>query len=226
MILNGYHRINWGVRDYPLALQGMRRRHADRVAGRVPDAMICVEHPRVFTLGKHAVRSNILLGEDELAERGFAVYEVERGGDVTYHGPGQAVVYPVIDLKARRIGVHALVEAVVDAVCDTAQAFGVEAYGDPGRPGAWVEGKKLAAIGLAVPQKVTMHGLALNVNTRLEDFEHIRACGLDAQPTSLAVELGREVPMDEVFDSLFLNLVEHLSAAEGSFRPLAAQAGA
>lgn len=226
MKLNGFQRVDWGLMDYAEALQAMRDRHADRVAGRVDDAIICVEHPRVFTLGKHGRRDNIMLDEVELADLGFRVYEVERGGDVTYHGPGQAVIYPVIDLKSRRIGVRALVEAVSDAVCQVAHSFGVEAYGDPGRPGAWVEGKKLAAIGLAVPSKVTMHGVALNVNTDLSDFDHIRACGLDAQPTSLAAELGRPVPMTEAFDRLYQSLVEHFSAAEGSFRPEAAEAGA
>lgn len=196
--------------DYLPALERMRQRHADRVAGRVADALICVEHPPTFTLGKHGQRDNVLLSDPELAASGFELHWVERGGDVTYHGPGQAVIYPVVDLRARGMGVRALVEAVQAACLAAAASFGVAAERDPDKPGAWVAGRKLAAIGLAVPEKVTMHGLAFNVSTRLEDFDHIRACGLDAHPTSLEVELGRPVEMDQVFKQLCAELIRRL----------------
>lgn len=210
MAVNDLHIVSWGRMDYLPALERMRQRHADRVADRVADALICVEHPPTFTLGKHGQRENVLLSDAELAVAGFDLHWVERGGDVTYHGPGQAVVYPVVDLRSRGLGVRALVEAVQDACLATAAAFGVAAEQDPERPGAWVAGRKLAAIGLAVPEKVTMHGLAFNVSTRLEDFDHIRACGLDAHPTSLELELGRPVEMDQVFKQLCAELVRRL----------------
>ena len=210
MPVNDLHILSWGRMDYLLALERMRRRHADRVAGQVADALICVEHPPTFTLGKHGKRDNVLLGDAELAAAGFGLHWVERGGDVTYHGPGQAVIYPVVDLRARGLGVRTLVDAVQEACLATATAFGVAAVLDPERPGAWVAGRKLAAIGLAVPEKVTMHGLALNVSTRLEDFDHIRACGLDAHPTSLEAELGHPVEIDLVFKQLCAELVRRL----------------
>lgn len=210
MSVNDLHLIDWGRMDYLPALERMRQRHADRVAGRVADALICVEHPPTFTLGKHGQRDNVLLDDAQLAAAGFELHWVERGGDVTYHGPGQAVIYPVVDLRARGLGVRALVEAVQGACLAVAARFGVAADEDPERPGAWVAGRKLAAIGLAVPEKVTMHGLAFNVSTRLEDFDHIRACGLDAKPTSLEAELGRPVDIDQVFKELFAELIRRL----------------
>jgi len=205
-------RIDWGLVDYAEALERMRRRHQERVAGRVGDAVICVEHPRVYTLGKHGQRENILLSDGELARRGFRVHWVERGGDVTYHGPGQAVVYPVIDLRSLGLGVRALVAAVEQAVCRVVGLYGVKAQGDPERPGAWVAGRKIAAIGMAVPRRVTMHGVALNVNTDLEDFSFIKACGLEAKATSLARELGRLLDMKKVFGQLYQALGQTLAA--------------
>jgi lipoate-protein ligase B len=211
-------RLNWGLLDYQDSLEKMRQRHADRVAGTVGDAIICVEHPRVFTLGKRGGRENIRLTDQELADKGFMVYSVERGGNVTYHGPGQAVLYLVVDLKANRMGVRALVEAVANSIVQVASDYGLDAAYDPDRPGVWVDGAKLAAVGMAVPQRVSMHGLAFNVNTRLEDFDHIKACGMDAHATSLQAQLGREVPMKEVFDSLYAALVTNLLLAHGSLK--------
>ncbi|MEW5911848.1 MAG: lipoyl(octanoyl) transferase LipB [Thermodesulfobacteriota bacterium] len=204
-------RLDWGLIDYGEAWQRMRRRHALRAAGRVADALICVEHLRVYTLGKHGRRENILLSEAELAGRGLAVHRVERGGDVTFHGPGQAVVYPIIDLSGLGLGVRGLVQALEQAAGRVAALYGIQAQGDPQRPGVWVAGRKLASIGLAVSRRVTMHGLALNVNTDLSDFGCIRACGLEAQATSLAQELGRRLEMKKVFDQLYLALCQGLS---------------
>jgi lipoate-protein ligase B len=208
-----FERLDWGVLDYAESLARMRRRHADRVAGKVGDALICVEHPRVYTLGKSGKRENILLSQAELEKRGFKVYEVERGGDVTYHGPGQALVYPVIDLRALGLGVRSLVNAVESAVCKVVSSYGIRAKGDPKRPGAWVAGKKIAAIGMAIPKRVTMHGVALNVNTDLGDFGFIKACGLEAATTSLALELGRRLELKKVFDQLYQSLCQSLGQA-------------
>lgn len=216
---NDIIRLDWGLLDYAQALERMRQRHQDRVAGLVEDAIICVEHPRVFTLGRQGGRENILLSDQELAQQGFAVYQVERAGDVTYHGPGQAVVYPVVDLKARRIGVRALLEAVAGSIVQVASQYGLAANYDQDQPGIWVQGRKLAAIGLALPQKVTMHGLAMNVNSNLDDFKLIKACGLEVETTSLAKELDRPVALDEVYDRLYQALLERLAQAEGTLAP-------
>ena len=211
-----FERIDWGLLEYGRALEEMRARHAARVAGQVRDAIICVEHPPVFTLGKRGTLDNILVGEDELARLGFSLHWVERGGDVTYHGPGQAVVYPVIDLRSRRMGVRALVEAVMEAICQVAQSYGLPAQSDSKRPGVWVEGKKLAAVGMAITEKVSMHGLAMNVNTNLDHFKMINACGLSVEPTSLKAELGSELDMAEVFDRLYAALAANFAAAQGT----------
>ncbi len=204
-------RLDWGLVDYGQALEAMRRRHALRLAGAAADALICLEHPPVLTQGRHGQAGNVLWGADELARRGLALHQVERGGDVTYHGPGQAVVYLVLGLAGRGLGVRALVDLAQGAILETAGHFGVRAEVDPARPGAWVGGRKLASIGLAVRQGVSLHGLALNVNTRLEDFRAIRACGLEAQPTSLARELGRPLGMSGVFDRLYAALSKRLA---------------
>ncbi len=208
-----FERLDWGVMEYAEALKRMRQRHADRVAGKVNDAIILVEHPRVFTLGKSGRRENILLSDSQLKRRGFKVLKVERGGDVTYHGPGQAVAYPVIDLRALGLGVRSLVSAVENAVCKVVGAYGIKAKGDPKRPGAWVAGRKIAAIGMAIPKRVTMHGVALNVNTDLMDFRLIKACGLEAKATSLAKELGRRMEMKKIFDQLYQSLCQGLGQA-------------
>lgn len=209
-------RLDWGVRDYLRSLEAMRQRHAARAAGQVADAIICVEHPKVFTLGKRGGREHILLGDEELAREGFSVYHVERGGDVTYHGPGQAVVYPVIDLRARRMGVRALVEAVAGAICQVTAEYGLTAAWDDERPGVWTHGRKIAAVGLAIPQRVSMHGLAFNVCPDLGHYRLIEACGLSAESTSLCQELGRPVSVTEVHDRLFAALCRQLALAAGS----------
>ncbi len=207
-------RREWGLLDYELALGRLRRRHAQRVAGAVPDALIMVEHPPVLTQGRHGQAGNVLASPKELAARGVGLYHVERGGDVTYHGPGQVVLYPVLCLAPRGLGVLALVEALLGAAQETAAYYGVTAGLDPERPGLWVAGRKLAAVGLAVKQGVSLHGLALNVTTRLEDFQLIRGCGLAAQPTSLARELGRPLPVTAVGRRLLKALARRLGDGE------------
>jgi lipoate-protein ligase B len=202
MSIPAFQRLDWGLIPYPQALAEMRRLHAQRAEGRGQDTLICCEHPPVLTLGRHADPSHILASQAELAAQDIDVHRVERGGQVTYHGPGQAVVYLVIALGPRGLGVRRLVEGITRAVCAAAADFGVEAAGDPDRPGAWVQGRKLAAIGLAVRQGVTLHGLAMNVNTNLSHFDYIRACGLPAQATSLAAETGVESSLDLVYDAL------------------------
>jgi len=208
-------RLDWGMMDYAQALALMRARHAQRVNGEVPDGIICVQHPPVFTLGRQGRRENVLLSDEELEAKGFGLHWVERVGDVTYHGPGQAVVYLVIDLRERGLSALGLIKAVAGAICDVVASYGLEARWDNDNPGVWVNGRKIAAVGMAIPRKVTLHGLALNVQPKLEHFDFIRACGLTAPNTSLAVELGHEVEMGGVFDRLYEALCRHLNGAGG-----------
>lgn len=208
-----FERLDWGVLDYKLSLERMRKRHQQRATDLVEDAIICVQHPRVFTLGKSGHEVNILIGPQELKRRGISVYHVERGGDITYHGPGQAVVYIVMDIARRRMGVRSMVDAVVGAVCQVTASYGIEAQGDRKNPGAWVNGRKIAAVGMAISKKITLHGLALNVNTDLADFDLIRGCGLEAKATSIEQETGKKVKIGQVFDRLYSQLQYKLEEA-------------
>jgi len=167
-----------------------------RRADEIPDQLLLLEHPAVLTLGRHADASHVLATDEELAQRGIEVIRVERGGEVTYHGPGQLVAYPIVKLAARGILLRPFVRALEQAMIDTAAGFGVSAARRDGYPGAWCDAesetpRKLGALGLRVEGGVTYHGIALNVTTNLADFDLIDACGLpDTQSTSIAYEAG------------------------------------
>ena len=186
-----------------LALQS--RMVADRQAGLIPDLLLCGEHPHVMTLGVSARhrRANVLVSRSVLQSRGIELYEAPRGGDVTYHGPGQLVAYPVLDLKPERCDIHRYVRDLEEVVIRTVHEFGVEATRVAGLTGVWVGNDKLAAIGVRVSRWVTSHGFALNVNTELEYFSLIRPCGIDGRGvTSLARLTGAPVSLDAVIDAL------------------------
>jgi lipoate-protein ligase B len=172
---------------------------ADRIAGRAVDTLLLLEHRRVFTLGRSGGAEHILWPDVELARRGITRHPATRGGDVTYHGPGQLVGYPVIHLGEAGLKlldyVHALEEVLIRALA----ACGVSGRRDPRNHGVWVGNDKIAALGIRVSRQVSMHGFSLNVNTRLEDYQGIVACGLkDAGVTSLARITGRIQDMDNV----------------------------
>jgi len=184
--------------DYRAAWQLQHDLVAARVADGVPDTLLLLEHDAVLTLGRHADPANVLASEEELARRGVEVIRVERGGEVTYHGPGQLVAYPIVRLADRGLLLRPFVRALEVAMNDLAQDYGVAGERRDGYPGCWVdpeglEGlpRKLGALGLRVERGVTYHGIALNVTTRLADFELIDACGLTGiEVTSVARELG------------------------------------
>ncbi|MDE5793504.1 MAG: lipoyl(octanoyl) transferase LipB [Muribaculaceae bacterium] len=163
-----------------------------------------VEHHPVITLGKHAKDSNVLFSEEELAKRGIDLYRIERGGDVTYHGPGQLVAYPILDLEAHKIGIKKYVFMLEEAVINTLAEFGIEGDRVSGASGVWIGAgtdheRKICAIGVKSSRYVTMHGLALNVNTNLEGFQLINPCGfLDKGVTSIAKEIGKELDINKV----------------------------
>lgn len=181
-----------------LALQ--HRTVAARHEGRLEhDVILLVEHPPVFTLGRNGGRENLIVSEDFLRGRGVTVAQIERGGDITYHGPGQLVTYPILDLGGMRLGVKDYVALLETAMIRTAGAWGVHAASDPNRPGVWVGGKKLGSIGIAVRRGITFHGLALNVNLSLEPFTWINPCGLaGVRMTSMSAESELKISMDEV----------------------------
>jgi lipoate-protein ligase B len=171
---------------------------AARQAGQIPDTLILLEHEPVVTIGRSGDRGHLLVSRDTLAERGIPVYDIERGGSVTYHGPGQLVAYPILDLRALDEDVVRFMRALEESIIRTVATFGVRAERLRGYPGVWTGGAKIAAVGVAVKRRVTMHGMALNVSTDLTPFSWINPCGLGRPVTSLAQELGRTVSLGEV----------------------------
>ncbi len=192
-----------GVISYAEGLEVQKRLVEQRKAGEIPDQLLLLEHPPVITLGVKTRnnRSNIVASATILEAEGVEVFETGRGGDVTYHGPGQLVGYPIIDLKPDRCDVHAYVRDIEEVMIRIAASFGIQAARMPGLTGAWVGDEKLAAIGVRIAKWVTSHGFAFNVNTTLEHFDFIVPCGItDKGITSLERLLGHSVPMVEVED--------------------------
>lgn len=180
-----------------LALQ--ERLHAQRAAGEIPDTLLLLEHRPVYTLGRSASEDNVLYSEEALRRAGIERVVTTRGGDVTYHGPGQLVGYPIIHLADAGMRVLEYVTALEEALIRAVAGFGIQAGRDARNRGVWVGDNKLAALGIRVARQVTMHGFALNVCTHLEDYRGIVACGLrDAGVTSMARLLGRDPGMDNV----------------------------
>jgi len=196
------HRLGTVPYDTALALQ--HRLVADRVRGALEaDVVLVLEHPPVFTLGRRGGAENLLVDEAFLARQGIAVVAAERGGSITYHGPGQIVVYPIVSLKAAGIKVVDFVAGLESAMMATAAAFGIAAATNPANRGVWVQGAKLGSIGITVRHGVSFHGLALNVNTDLAPFDWINPCGLTGVAmTSLAQQAGQKLEMDAVTDLL------------------------
>jgi lipoyl(octanoyl) transferase len=176
----------------------------ERRAGAIPDTLLLLQHPPVITLGVKTRRgpNHIVATDEALAEEGVTVHETGRGGDVTYHGPGQLVGYPILDLAPDRKDVHVYVRDIEEMLIRTAASFGIDAKRVPGLTGVWVgpDGReeKLAAIGIRISRWITSHGFALNVSTNLEHFNLIVPCGIaDRQVTSLEKLLGRHVAIAE-----------------------------
>lgn len=160
-----------------------------RKRGEVSDQLLFVEHPHVITMGRNGHLDNLLASEDVLERTGISFHHTNRGGDVTYHGPGQLVGYPIVDLKEWRRDVMAYVRALEQVLINTLGEFNIQGERDPGATGVWVSGSKVAAIGVHISRWVTCHGFALNIDTDLQYFQYIVPCGLARPVTSLA-QLG------------------------------------
>ena len=190
-----------GTIDYDEALALQQELVELRRRGEIPDTLLLLQHPHVITLGvrSHHDRSHIVATPEVLADRGVTVHETGRGGDVTYHGPGQLVGYPIFDLNPDRCDLHRYVRDVEEALIRALAAFGVPAGREGGLTGVWVGDEKVAAIGVRISRWITSHGFALNVNTNLDYFGLIVPCGItDRGVTSLARLLGREVALADV----------------------------
>jgi lipoyl(octanoyl) transferase len=187
-----------GLIDYSEAIVVQAELHGRRVRDEIGDTLLLLEHPHVYTIGRRGARGDVLWDADSLRERGVDVVETDRGGQVTYHGPGQLVGYPIIDLGPGGDLVK-YVRRLEDVMVGTLSRFGVSSQGDPANTGAWVGSAKIGAIGVRVTRNVTKHGFALNVCPDLSYFAGIVPCGItDKGVTSMAVELGRVIPVAEV----------------------------
>jgi len=175
--------------EYPRALAMQQDFVSRRKAGEIPDQLVLLEHPHTITLGRNGHLENLLAGEQVLERAGIAFHPTDRGGDITYHGPGQIVGYPIIDLRQWKRDVGAYVRAVEQVLIGTLAEFGIEAGRVPKLTGVWVGDRKIAAIGVHISRWVTSHGFALNVNTDLSYFQYIVPCGLTKPVTSMK-ELG------------------------------------
>jgi len=171
------------------------------------DVILVLEHPPVYTLGRRGGIENLCVSKAFLERKGIAVVPVERGGDITYHGPGQLVAYPLLDIQRTRLGVTDLVGRLEDVMIHTAAAVGISAGRNPLNRGVWIDNAKLGSIGIAIRKGVTFHGMALNVNLDLTPFSWINPCGLQGVAmTSLEKEAGRAVDMQEARQAGIANL--------------------
>jgi lipoyl(octanoyl) transferase len=201
---------------YAEGLDLQARLVTDRQAGRIPDTLLLLEHDPVFTLGRNARPEHVLFPEAELRARGFGVFETGRGGDVTYHGPGQVVGYPILDLSPDRCDVHLYVRDLEEVLIRTCGDYGVSAGRVPGMTGAWVGQAKIGAIGVRIARWVTSHGFAFNAGGELAPFGLIVPCGLRGRSvTSLERLLGRPVALDEVMDRLAAHLASVFGRSAG-----------
>jgi lipoyl(octanoyl) transferase len=185
--------VDWGRTRYRAALAVQETRLAARIAGQAPDTLVLTEHEPVYTVGLRAgAAQNLLLEAAELARRGIDLVETSRGGDITYHGPGQLIAYPIVSLEPRR-DLHAYLRFLEDVLIATTAAFGLPAARRPGKTGLWIGSRKVAAIGIAVRRWVAYHGVSLNVNPDLDAFGGIIPCGIPAAEGSVT-SLARELP--------------------------------
>lgn len=199
-----------GLVPYGEALELQKALVEERRAGRLPDLLLLLQHPPVITLGvRRDSRSHVTASEAQLAMRGIEVHETGRGGDVTYHGPGQVVGYPILDLRPDRCDVHRYVRDLEEVMIRVCADYGIAAHRVQGLSGAWVGTEKIGAIGVRISRWITSHGFAFNVTTRLEDFQLIVPCGIaDRGVTSLRTLLGEEPSIMEVEDRFIRRFAE------------------
>ncbi|RKY48655.1 MAG: hypothetical protein DRP86_06255, partial [Candidatus Neomarinimicrobiota bacterium] len=182
-----------GSVEYGKAWEAQKRIHSLRRNDKIGDTLILLEHSHVYTIGRHGDRSNILFDDETLKAKGISVYEIDRGGDVTYHGPGQLVGYPIFHYKNLGFSTRRFVHSIEEVVIITLGRFGLTAKRDPLYPGVWIGSNKICAIGLRVIDGVSMHGFALNLQTDPAYFGGIIACGIqDRGVTSLKMEMEKQ----------------------------------
>ena len=167
------------------------------------DVVVCLEHPRVFTIGRRGGRENLMVDDNFLEREGVPVIEVERGGDITYHGPGQLVLYPIIHLEKARMGIGEFITSLEEVLLEAASALGVSAERNSLNRGIWIGNNKLGNIGICVRRGIAFHGLSLNVSVALEPFGWINPCGLQGiAVTSIERELSRKIPIEQAREAM------------------------
>lgn len=195
--------VDLGQKDYKEVWDIQKLIHEKRVQDKLCNTLLLVEHPSVITMGKSGKNTNLLLSPRMLEKKGIAYYEIERGGDVTFHGPGQLVGYPIFNVKKGLAGIRPFVNKMEDAIIQTLAEFGISGEKREKMIGVWAKEKKICSIGIAVKRWVSFHGFALNVNTNLDHFDLIVPCGLkNVTMTSMQEIIQGEVSMDKVKHSI------------------------
>ncbi|NWF92584.1 MAG: lipoyl(octanoyl) transferase LipB [Syntrophaceae bacterium] len=197
---NGYI-LDLGLIDYKEAWDLQHRLWSKRVEGELPDLVLFLEHPHVVTLGRRGNRSHLIVSKEILETMGIPIFHVERGGDITYHGPGQMVVYPILGLRDYGYRLIRYVDQLEEVILQVLKDFGIEGRRDPSNRGVWVGDEKIASIGVAIKRWVSFHGFSLNYETDLKYFDLIHPCGLVGQKmTSMAKVLGTKVSREELLE--------------------------
>jgi len=198
-----------GLIDYQEAWNLQKEILALRYKNEIPDVIFLLEHPHTYTLGKVADKNHLISSSQYLEENKILVYDIDRGGDITYHGPGQIVGYPIINLNEWERDTHKYLRALEEVLIRVCTEFGLTTIRNSSYTGVWLENKKIAAIGIKVSRWITMHGFAFNVNTDLSLFQGIVPCGIiDKEVTSLQKELGKELELNQVKELIFKNFIE------------------
>ena len=193
------HFESLGRVPYAQAFALQQKLHEERCLGKIADTVLLLEHPPVITKGRRAADQDFIVAPEQLKARGFAIEEGHRGGTLTYHGPGQLVVYFIFSLDARRLSIPQFVKKIEATLIATLAGFGIDAASGKEEPGIWVQDRKIASLGLSVNRGISMHGAALNVATNLKDFAVIVPCGVqNCQMTSMESELKQKLSLQEV----------------------------
>ena len=209
-----------GLIDYKKAWDLQLDIHQKRRTGEIEDVLLICEHPHTYTLGKIAERENLLFSEKQLEEKQISVYDIDRGGDITYHGPGQIVGYPIINLEDWKKDTHLYLRALEEILIRVCAEYGLNSVRNDEYTGVWINNRKICAIGIKVSRWVTMHGFAFNVNTDLSLFNGIIPCGIQEKSvTSLSSELERTIRIEEVKNkviNIFKDVFEYNVISEES----------
>lgn len=195
-----------GLIDYQKAWDIQREFHKKRTLGEVEDILFLCEHPHTYTLGKIADKNNLLLSKGELQKKGISVFEIDRGGDITYHGPGQIVGYAILNLSEWKKDTHLYLRNLEEIIIKTCSNYGIQGGRKEKYTGVWIENRKICAIGIKVSRWITMHGFAFNINTNLDLYNGIIPCGIsDKEVTSLERELDKKIEIDFVKEKVINN---------------------